>query len=640
MAQRPKLVAIPPRPVVENPLPALIRSSLSALMPPPELSPSEWAERNVRIPVGNALPGLIRFDNAPYQREPLDMMANPDCNRVSLMWGAQVGKTLVVLCGQGYRIAHDPTSQMMMQPSQGDLQTWLETKFNPMVDANPALSDKIAKPRGREGVNNQLMKSYPGGFIMFAWSGSPKTMRGRSAPFIAADEVDGYDRTDEGHPVSLLSERAKTFGDLRKIIETSTPTRKGASYIEKAFDAGDQRYFMVPCPHCGHLQRLVWGQVTWLKDDEGAAKPESAGYACEQCGVVWTNLERVRAIRTAVANGGGWKASKPFRGHASYHLSELYSLLTSLAQIVQSFLDKKAAGDLQTFVNVSLAETWEEQGDQADAGSMMARAEFFPPYVPAGVGVITAGVDMQEDRLEVELVGWGLGEESWSLAHHVIWGDPTQPEVWEDLKDLLDQPLMHASGETMRIYAVAVDTGGNGGMTQGAYDWLAKQGGRRIFGIKGVPGWGKPVVEAPSRRRSGKRQRKIDLFKVGVDEGKLIVTRRFQIDQAGPGYCHFPKDRDPEWFAQATAETLRRRYVRGFPVLEWMQTRPRNEAFDCRVYAYAALKILNPNIARLLARYSEDDDPPTASDPKTPEASKPAARQSAPKRRQAIASRR
>ena len=148
--------------------------------------PSEWAEQNVRIPVGNAVPGLIRFDNAPYQREPLDMMASPECERITLMWGAQVGKTQTALCGQAYFVAQNPCSQIMMQPSQGDLHTWLETKFNPLVEANEELQDAIAKPRGREGVNNQRMKSYPGGFLMFSWSGIPEN---HARPIRAQDRL-------------------------------------------------------------------------------------------------------------------------------------------------------------------------------------------------------------------------------------------------------------------------------------------------------------------------------------------------------------------------------------------------------------------------------------------------------------------
>jgi phage terminase large subunit GpA-like protein len=587
------------------------RAASKHLRPPLNLPPSEWAERSVYIPAENAIPGLIRFDNAPYQREPLDMTVNPECRRITLMWGAQVGKTLLALCAQGYHIAVRPSSQMMMQPSQGDLQTWLETKFQPLVDANDELQEVIAKPRGRDGVNNQRMKSYPGGFLMFAWSGSPKTMRGRSAPFIVCDEVDGYDRTPEGHPVSLLWQRAATFGDRRKLMEISTPTIKGISHIEGAFDAGDQRRFHVPCPHCEHEQALRWAQVSWQKNEQGEHLPETAAYVCESCGCAWNDGERIAAIRK-----GRWIAAKPFRGHASYHLNELYSCFRRLWEIVESFIEKKATNDLQTFTNVSLAETWEEQGEKVDSTGLMQRAKPYRAPVPASGVYLTAGVDMQTDRLEVEVVAWGVGEQSWSIDYHVLWGDPLQQDVWDDLDDYLAQTWQHESGAQLAISSTCVDTGGTSGYTQAAYEYLKGKTGRRIFAIKGVGGWGRPIVSSPSRKRTGKKQRPVDLFAVGTDEAKLIVMRRLAIAQPGPGYCAFPDSRDAEYFLQLTAETLRTRYIKGAPVREWHQTRDRNEALDCRVYAFAALKILSPNLAKLAERFqpesASDSSPPTS----------------------------
>ncbi|WP_306168616.1 phage terminase large subunit family protein [Halomonas sp. MMSF_3323] len=572
------------------------------LVPPAPLKPSEWAEQNVRIPAGNAVPGPIRFDNAPYQREPMDMAAHPGCYRISLMWGAQVGKTQLALCVQGYSIAHEPRSQMMMQPSQGDLTTWLETKFNPMVDANPVLQRLLPKPRSHEGVNNQRMKSYPGGFMMFAWAGSTKTMRGRSAPLIVADEVDGYSGTDEGDEVELLWQRAATFGDQRLLLEISTPTIKGDSRIEAAFDQGDQRHFYVACPHCDQHQRLRWSHVQWDKDEEGHHLPETARYICDGCGALWNDGERIAAIRSAERVGAGWKANKPFRGHASYHLNELYSCFRRLRDIVQSFLDKKAKGDLQSFINVSLAETYEEQGEQHKASDLLARAEAFPAPVPMGGLYLTAGVDMQQDRLEVETVAWGLGQESWSVDYTVLWGDPLRDEVWQDLDDYLAETWLHESGAQMAIGASCLDTGGNKGYTQRAYEYVRRRSGRRLFAIKGVPGWDRPVVMAPSRKRTGRNQRRVDLFSVGVDEGKLTVMRRLALAEPGPGFCHFPKERDEEWYHQLTAEKLVTKYVKGVPKREWHQTRPRNEALDCRVYAYAALLIASPNLSKLAKR--------------------------------------
>ncbi len=601
------------------------RRSLAMLMPPPPLAPSEWAESKdgVRIPEGNARPGPYRVANAPYQREPMDQFVNPDCYRVTLKWGAQIGKTLTLLCIQGYSIAMRPRSQMMMQPSQGDLQTWLETKFNPLVESSPSIKTRIAKPRGRDGVNNQKMKAYPGGFIMFSWAGSTKTMRGRSAPFIGCDEVNGYPKTPEGHPVGLLWQRSATFGDERFLFEISTPTIKDASYITESYDAGDQRTFHVRCPHCDTLQVLRWENVSWigrkstnvadaledLTHDEH--EPATAVYVCaaDGCGGTWNDGQRAAAIRTAEANGGGWIAAKPFKGHASYHAWEAYSLFRKLGDIVRDYLDKLKTDDLQTFVNVSLSEDYEEAGDKADPDSLEERAYKFPAQVPMGGVYLTAGIDMQEDRLEVEVVAWGEGEQSWSVDYRVLWGDPLAGDVWDDLDDVLASTYMHETGAPLPIMAACLDTGGSKGYTQCAYEYLRGKSGRRLFGIKGVaPSFGKPIVEKMQRKQSGKNARKIDLFNVAVDEGKLIVMRRLANTVPGPGYCHVPIDRGEdgggwplaEWCKQITAEKLVVHYVKGQPVREWHKPdKARNEALDCRVYALAALKIMMPSLRRV-----------------------------------------
>ena len=594
---------------------AAIRRATVNLIPAPDIQPSKWAEGNIRIPVGNAIPGPINFDNAPYQRGMVDVIKEPGIRRVDYMTGAQLGKTTVQQCITGYFIAHDPRSQIFVQPTQGDMTTFLETKLRPMLEANKSISSKMAKQRGRHGANNSRIISYVGGWLMFSWAGSPKTLRGRSAPVTQADEVDGMAATEEGDPVELLSQRAATFGDLALSTRSSTPTIKGTSRIEAGFLAGDQRRFYVPCPDCGEGQVLKWEQINWTgrrstdfssaSDDAAPGiehEPETATYSCAHCGSQWDDGQRIAAIRGAEAAGFGWIAAKPFKGHASFHAPEWLSTFRRLRDIVQSYLDKLAIGDLQSFMNVSAAETYEETGEQADATGLAARAVEFAAPVPMGGLVLTAGIDMQQDRLEVEIVSWGLGEESWSVEHLVLWGDPDAQDVWDELGDLLAGTWRHESGVSLPITAACVDTGGTGGNTQAAYDWLRGKTGRRIFAVKGVGGWGRPVVAAPSRKQSGKAKRKVDLFLVGVDEAKLTVMRRLAVEKPGPGYCHFPIDRDPEFYQQMTAEKLVTRYVKGFPVREWHKMRPRNEAFDCRVYALAALKIANPSLRRMSER--------------------------------------
>ncbi len=600
---------------------AALKRALQHLIPPPELKPSEWAESNVRIPLGNAKPGPIRFDNAPYQRGMLDAIKETGVRRVTYDTGAQLGKTTVQQCAIGYFTAHEPKSQIFVQPTQGDVQTFIETKLRPMLESNPAIRNRMAKPRGRNGVNNGRMISYIGGWLMFSWAGSPKTLRGRSAPVTHADEIDGFDATPEGDPSELLAQRSASFGDEALRTESSTPTIKGASRIEKAYEEGDQRRYYVPCPHCEHPQFLKWQNVTWSgrhstgiddyeEDIEKDHHPDTAGYACEACGVVWTDGERIMAIRTAEANGQGWKATKPFKGHASFHAPEMLSTFRRMRDIVQSYLDKLAIGDMQSFVNVSLALAYEEKGEKADPNSLKSRAEVYRAEVPAGGLYLTAGIDMQMDRLECEVVAWGVGEESWSVGYYVLWGDPLHGDVWNDLDELLASTYQHESGAVLPISSACLDTGGTQGYTQAAYEYARGKTGRRLFAIKGVPGWGRAIVEKPQRKQSGKNARKVDLFLVGTDEAKLVVMRRLAQEVRTGGYCHFPADRDEEWYKQITAEKLTIRYIKGQPIREWSKPdRARNEALDCRVYALAALKIMQPSFKRLAERYKSDEKP-------------------------------
>lgn len=607
---------------------AAMRRAAVNLVPPADVVPSVWAEANVRIPVGNAIPGPISFDNAPYQRGMLNVIKEPGIRRVDYMTGAQLGKTTIQQCITGYFIAHEPRSQIFVQPTQGDVQTFLETKLRPMLDANPAISKRMAKQRGRDGVNNSRIISYIGGWLMFSWAGSPKTLRGRSAPVTQADEVDGMEATAEGDPVELLTQRAATFGDQQLSTRSSTPTVKGASRIETGFTEGDQRRYYVACPDCSEPQYLRWENVLWtgrkstgIKDAEQDVgqehQPETAMYTCECCGTLWDDGQRIAAIRNAERLGHGWKAAKPFKGHASFHAPEMLSTFRRLRDIVQSYLDKLAVGDLQSFVNVSLAETYEDPGEKADADSLLGRREHFVAMIPAGGLYLTAGIDMQVDRLEVEIVAWGLGEESWSVDYRVLWGDPLTTDVWDELDAMLEETFPHEYGVRLPISAACLDTGGTSGYTQAAYDYAKGKTGRRLFAVKGIAGWGRPIVESPQRKRSGKGARKVDLFLVGADEAKLIVMRRLALTQPGPGYCHFPEDEahGAEYFKQLTAEKLVTHYVKGQPVRTWTKPdKARNEALDCRVYAFAALKATPVSFKRLADKLEQvrpkDDQKP------------------------------
>jgi phage terminase large subunit GpA-like protein len=476
---------------------------------------------------------------------------------------------------------------LVLQPTVEMAQTWSKDRLTPMLRDTPVLKDRVKAPRSKNSVNTMLHKVYPGGHVTMTGSNAPASLASRPIRIVLCDEVDRYPPSAgaEGDPVSLARKRSTTFWN-RKIMLTSTPTMSGISRIEHEFERSDKRYFYVPCSHCNHEQRLMWGQVKWDKDDEGEHLPETAKYCCEECGTLWSEADRVSSIR-----GGTWKATGPRTKIAGFHLSELYSPWSSIENMVRNFLSaKNNTQTLQTFVNTSLGEPWEDRGEQLDQHDLYARREKYDAPVPHEAMILTAGIDVQRDRIEMEVVGWGEGEESWNVDYKVIHGDPARDEIWQDLEDALHADYMHETGTNLHITSAVIDSGDQ---TTRVYDYVLKSRHPRLFAGKGVPGAGRPVAKV-SRAASGRKKRSVDLYQVGVDDAKATIYARLRMTELGPGYCHFPLERDTEYFEQLTAEKLITKMRMGRPVPEWRKIRARNEVLDCRIYSYAALKILNP----------------------------------------------
>jgi phage terminase large subunit GpA-like protein len=304
---------------------------------------------------------------------------------------------------------------------------------------------------------------------------------------------------------------------------------------------------------------------------------------------MWDDVQRARAIKR-----GRWIASKPTGKIAGFRLSALYSPWTPLEDGVVDFIEaKKQPATLRVWVNTFLGETWEDEGEQIDDYDLAQRAEEYGDALPADVLILTAGVDVQDDRLEAEIVGWGKDEESWSIAYKTFHGDPSGTTVWRDLDEFLSQPFEHELGQEMAVRATCIDSGGH--HTQSVYKYTATREGKRIFAIKGVGGEGKPLLGKVSKNNIGK----VKLFPVGVDTAKELLFSRFRIKEAGPGYCHFPIGRDDEYYKQLTAEKIAVRYHKGFQRREFVKIRTRNEALDVRVYSMAALALLNVNLANM-----------------------------------------
>jgi len=451
----------------------------------------------------------------------------------------------------------------------------------------------VSDPRSRDSGNTILLKTFPGGNIAVAGANAPTGLSGRPRRVVLLDEIDRFPPSagTEGDPCLLAIRRTESFWNA-VILMVSTPTTKGHSRIESEFMQTDQRRWFCPCQSCGEIQTLEWGQVRW---DEG--QPETARYECRSCGHRHDDAGRVAMVRS-----GEWRATAPFKGKRGYHLNGIASpfppkkgFVSRLHQMAAGFIEAKAGGKetMKTWVNTFLAETWEEIGSSVEADPLYRRREDYEA-APNKVLCVTAGVDVQKDRLECELVGWGEGEESWGLGYHVLMGSPASPDTWAALDLLLQTSVMREDGAHLRVNAACIDSAG--GFSETVYRFTGARLARRIFAIKGDGGPGKPLVSRP--RRSGVKS--TTLLWVGTDTAKELIYTRLQSGAGEHGYCHFPMSYDEDWFRQLTAEKIVTRYSKGVPYRAFDNPgKVRNEALDCRVYALAALAVLNPNFAAL-----------------------------------------
>ncbi len=362
-------------------------------------------------------------------------------------------------------------------------------RIDPAIENCPALREKIKSPRSRDSGNTMLMKEFPGGILILTGANSAVGLRSMLVRYLFLDEVDGFpdEAGTEGDPVDLAVQRTATFNN-RKIFVVSTPSIKDASRIEQAFLEGDQRYYHVPCPHCGHYQVLRWCNVIF--DPKNLTE---AVYKCEECGETWHDYQKEQILKK-----GKWIASNPNANHGvgSFHLSSLYSPhgWTSWTSITREFLDSKDdPSRLQVWTNTKLAETWEDMaGTQIDPTSLMVRCEKWGPELPPQVVILTCGVDVQDNRLELELVGWGRGEESWSIDYHILYGDPSTPELWAQLDEVLSRKYQHSKDvPDLPIAATCIASGGH--YTDYVINYCFARRLHGVWAIKGIGGTGKPI---------------------------------------------------------------------------------------------------------------------------------------------------
>ncbi|NWC92632.1 MULTISPECIES: phage terminase large subunit family protein [unclassified Pseudomonas] len=570
---------------------------LKNIQPPPKLTLSQWAERYaVLSKETSAQTG--RFRAFAYQNGIMDAITDPAVTFVTVKKSARVGYTKILDHVVGYFIHQDPSPILMVQPRVEDAEDYSKTEVSPMLRDTSVLAALTGDVKAKSSNQTILKKTFlNGASLSLVGANSPGGFRRITARIILFDEVNGYPvggAGTEGDQVALGTKRAETFWN-RKIVLGSTPTVKGSSRIDRSWEESDQRRYYVPCPHCGAMQYLEWGGpdtpygIKWDTNEAGIGLPETVFYVCRVTGCVIRDVDKPDMVAA-----GEWRASKPFAGHAGFHIWAGYSLFSNACweNLVTEWLRVKDDPlARQTFINLVLGEDYEDRGDRAlQEDKLVARCEVWSAEVPDGVAVITVGVDTQGDRFECEVVGWGMNEESWSIDFEVISGDMETPDIWNRLDAYLKRIWYRADGRGFEVMAVCHDSGSNH-HTQKVYNFSKARIGRRVWAIRGesaVGGKRSPVwpTKTPSKRNKSSFRPVI----IGVNAAKDSVRSRLHLVEAGPGYMHFPVSRDINYFAQLTSERSVRKTSGGQVYRVWELPNGRaNEALDCRVYAYAAL---------------------------------------------------
>ncbi|HMT45511.1 MAG TPA: phage terminase large subunit family protein [Novosphingobium sp.] len=596
---------------------AIRRAWLRGLAPDPVLTVSEWSDRFRYLSSRAASePGLYRTDRTPYMRAIMDALSpsNP-ASRVVFMKSAQVGATEVGNNWIGFCVHRVPAPFLAVQPTVDMAKRLSQQRLDPLFEDSPVLRELITPNRTRDSGNTILSKRFKGGVLILTGANSAVGLRSMPARFVFLDEVDAYPEgvDEEGDPIALAEARTITFGHRKKLFLASTPTIKGRSRIEKEYEASDQQRYFVPCPHCGGLQHLEFERLRW---DRG--RPETVAYICTHCEE--RIEERHKTSFLSEANGACWMATAPEdrvdearrRGLVGYHINGLYSPLGWMSWVDMARGWELAQGDdaaLQVFKNTKLGETWQLKGEAPEWERLYERREQFPiGQVPGRGLILTAGVDVQRDRIEASIWAWGRGLESWLVEHIVLYGKPGEAEVWEKLTEVLGRTWPHESGVQMTLARLCIDTG-DGEFTNEVYAWCRASGVGQVSAVKGVGGFDRNTpVDGPTKvdvSIAGKKLRRgVNLWKVtgAVFKSETYRWARLnaptdeEMEEGGrhpPGFIHLPLGTTAEWVKQLTAEQLMTiKDRKGFSKLEWHKVRDRNEALDCRVYARAATWIL------------------------------------------------
>ena len=581
---------------------------LKHLIPPEDLTVDEWADKYRQLPAANAESGRWRTSRTPYLKEIMRAFTDPKVEDITIGAGSQVGKTEAMLNMLAFIIDQDPANVLFVVPDLEEAKKFSRQRIKTLIDENRRLKSKVRDVVGKQS-DTLLQKTFPGGSLTIVGSISAPALASTPCRYIFGDERDRFARSagDEGDPWGLAKARQITFYN-RKSVQVSTPTVKRRSNIEKEFNKGTRERWCLKCPDCGAYHEIDFDDIRFdpvCEIEGGKKKWHLTGpvlWVCPDCGSAHSEKE----MRKQPAK---WIAEAPEaykEGRRSFWLSSFSSPWTSWEYIVTRFLDAKDdPKDLQTVFNTLLGRLWEDRDVEIDEETLYTRREEYgttsdglPVEVPDGVLVLTCGVDVQDNRLEYEVVGHGFFGETWGISRGVISGRPDTKEVWTRLDGVIGHEYRRPDGRTERVRFTCVDSGGH--FTQEVYEQTWRRLSYNVVAIKGQGGSGvpytKPYTLVPVRENPRWKTR---LYSLGVDAGKAAIMSAVKVQTPGAFFMHFPAAPEAGYDIAFFGGLLSEQKVttdRGEEKWVPIPGHERNEALDCRNYANAAFRILNPDL--------------------------------------------
>lgn len=579
------------------------------LTPDPELTVREWADcHRMMSGKASAMKGRWRLDVAPFLGEVMDALSlYAPFETVAFQGPAQSGKTECALNLIGYHIHYAPMPILMVEPTLEMVKRFSRQRLDPMLADTEVLKGLVTERKGRDASNTVFCKDFPGGILVMATAGSADNLRSMPTPIVILDEYESENyrtSTSQGSILGLTQARQRRF-PRRKTFVPTTPLLEASSPIGALIASCEQeKVWQVACPRCGVYQELVLANLRY--EAPKGIVPEvirGVGYECASCNRV---IEAEREQATMLSNGR-WQSLRD-GGNLSigFRLPGLSVAWLPWGRVVAMDLRTRAdAIARQDFVNTVLGLPYSEPREKPAWEPLRDRCEEYPEgVVRTGCRLLTMAIDVQENRLELELRGWGRDLRSWSLMYRVLVGDPLGDEVWSEVDRLLatDWPTVGKDG-ALPVWCCAVDSGK---YPQRVYRWarghqqasfangaIAVRASRTVMVVKGRDVWGRTLL-TPEKASQEEKKRGLKVVGVGVSglKRELYQWLRQTKGEDGKephGWMHWPASYDEKYFKGLTAEELHVKIVGGRPKDVWeLSPGVRNEPLDLAIYNRAA----------------------------------------------------